>query len=60
MFQNDYLMRMILQMVQAMQRSLEQSQNDPEAAADELESVIGDAVDIDSDLFFSFAPESMV
>ncbi|MDR1422229.1 MAG: hypothetical protein LBI64_05125 [Coriobacteriales bacterium] len=60
MFQNDYLMRMILQMVQVMQRAMTQMKEDPEQTAAELERVIGEAVDIEGDLFFSLAPESMV
>jgi hypothetical protein len=60
MFQNDYLMRMILQMVAIMQRAMAQTKGDPEESAKEIERVIGDAVDIESSLFFSLAPESMV
>jgi hypothetical protein len=60
MFQNDYLMRMIMQMVRAIQRAMEESEGDLEESAEEIERVIGDAVDIESSLFFSLAPESMV
>jgi hypothetical protein len=60
MFQNDYLMRMILQMVQAIQRALEETRGDPEESAQEIERVVGEAVDIEASLFFSLSPESMV
>ncbi|MDR2197383.1 MAG: hypothetical protein LBO07_05405 [Coriobacteriales bacterium] len=60
MFQNDYLMRMILQMVMVMQRALQETQRNPGKTAQEIEAAIGDAVDIDAGLFFSLEPESMV
>lgn len=60
MLQNDYLMRMIFELVAVVQRALRDRRNDPEAAAQSLAIAIGNAVDIDPDLFFSLAPDSMV
>ena len=50
MLQQDYLMRMILQLIEAIMKSLEPSRGaapDPEASADLLEAAIGTATDID-------------
>ncbi len=60
MLQSDYLMRMIHELVAVVQRALRDRRNDPEAAAQSLGIAIGNAVDIDGELFFSLAPESMV
>ena len=61
MFQNDYLMRMILQLVAVIQRALRYEKNrDDEQTAQEIEVLIGSAVGIDPGLLFSMAPESMV
>ena len=60
MLQNDYLMRIILQFVIAMQNALVQGRKTPEEKADELEQTVADAVNIDARLFFSMEPESMV
>jgi hypothetical protein len=59
-FQNDYLMRMILELVTVIQRALRERYNDPEASIQSIEIAVGNAVDIESGLFFSLAPESMV
>jgi hypothetical protein len=60
MFHNDYLMRMILQFVAALQRALNQRQETPEKRAEELEELVGDAIGIDANLLFSMAPETIV
>jgi hypothetical protein len=60
MFQNDYLMRMILQLTTAIQRSLNLQRQDPKADAEEIEYLVGEAVGIDAGLLFSLSPESIV
>lgn len=60
MFEQDYLMRMLVQFWEAMRRSVEKADDhDPEAAADLLETAIGDATDLDGATLLSLAPESM-
>lgn len=60
MFQNDYLMRIIMQFVQALQRALRSQQASLSERAADLEQVIGDAVNIDPRLLLSTDPESLV
>jgi hypothetical protein len=60
MFQNDYLMRMIIQFVQALQRALRDHEIKPEEKAAELEQLVGDAINIDSHLLLSLDPDSVV
>lgn len=63
MLQQDYLMRMILQLIEAIMKSLETSRGaapDPEASADLLEAAIGTATDIDGATLLSLEPESVV
>lgn len=60
MLQSDYLMRMIHELVAVVQRALRDRRSDPEATMQSLGIAIGNAVDIDADLFFSLEPESMV
>ena len=61
MFEQDYLMRMILQLVEAIRRAMELSKrkNDPHGAAEMLEAVIGQATELDGAVLLSLAPESM-
>lgn len=61
MFEQDYLMRMILQLVEGIRRSMELSRNkhDPESAAELLEAAIGQATDLDGSVLLSLAPESI-
>lgn len=61
MLHQDYLMRMILDLVTAMRRSYERSQGqkDPQGAADMLEIAIGEATDIDGAVLLSLSPESI-
>lgn len=62
MFEQDYLMRMILQLIEAIRRSLEEANgetHDPAAAADMLEAAVGTATDIDGSVLLSLAPESI-
>ena len=60
MFENDYLMRIILQFVAALKRALRHQNIRPEDKAADLEQLIGEAVNIDARLLFSLAPESLV
>ena len=60
MFQNDYLMRMIAQLVAAIQRAMRDTRKEPERSIEAIEAAVGNAVDIDPRLFFSLAPDSMV
>jgi len=60
MLQNDYLMRIIFQMVEILRKSLREERTDPSASSAELEQSLANAVDMEPSLFFSLAPESMV
>lgn len=61
MFEKDYLMKLLGDLIQAMVRSMLYSTKDenPYMAARSLENAIGAAVDMDSELFLSMTPESM-
>ena len=61
MFEQDYLMRLLMQFMEAMRRSIERADDgrDPAGAADMLEAAIGDATDLDGSMLLSLAPESM-
>jgi hypothetical protein len=60
MFLNDYLMRIILQFVVALQKALREQNLTPEEKAGSLEQAVGDAVNIDPRLLFAMDPESLV
>ena len=60
MFESDYIMRMILQFLRFLRRVLEQRDRDPREAALDLERQIGEAVNIDPELFFALTPDSML
>ncbi len=61
MFEQDYLMKLIMDLVQALAKSMIQAdeEENPYAAARSLEVAIGHAVDMDASLFLSLEPESM-
>jgi len=61
MFENDYLMRLIMQFIEGIMKSMNlyQEQNDPAAAADLLEGNIGNATELDGGVLLSLAPESI-
>ncbi|MCL1797252.1 MAG: hypothetical protein FWG24_02905 [Eggerthellaceae bacterium] len=61
MFEQDYLMRMILQFTRAINRSMLKAagEEDFEGSAKLIEAAIGDATDMDGDVLLSLAPESM-
>jgi hypothetical protein len=60
MFLNDYLMRIILQFVAALQQALRARNLSAEEKAGSLEQAVGDAVNIDPRLLFSMDPDSVV
>jgi hypothetical protein len=60
MFLNDYLMRVILQFVAALQKALREQNMTPEEKAGTLEQAVGDALNIDPRLLFSMDPDSVV
>lgn len=61
MFEQDYLMRIIAQLMGAIRRSMERAggEEDPEAAARLLDMAIGDATDLDGEALLALAPESL-
>lgn len=61
MFQQDYLMRIFLQFAEAIRRSMLKAngEQDPASAAGMLEAAVGEATELDGDVFLSLAPESM-
>lgn len=58
MLQQDYLMRLILQFVQGIRRSVDKGRHNPEEAADSLENVLSEALDIDAGIMLGLQPES--
>lgn len=61
MFERDYLMKLISDLIQAMAKSIIQAdeEENPYLAARSLELAIGNAVDMDASLFLSLEPASM-
>lgn len=61
MFENDYLMRMIMQLIEAIQRSINMARNneDPAASAQMLEDAIGAATELDGGVLLSLSPDSI-
>ena len=61
MFERDYLMKLISDLVQALAKSIIQAdeEENPYLAARTLELAIGNAVDMDASLFLSLEPKSM-
>ena len=61
MFERDYLMKLISDLVQALAKSIIQAdeEENPYLAARSLELAIGNAVDMDASLFLSLEPDSM-
>ncbi|MDR2586961.1 MAG: hypothetical protein LBC23_01695 [Coriobacteriales bacterium] len=60
MFLNDYLMRIILQFVAALQQALRERNMSAEEKTGSLEQAVGDAVNIDPRLLFALDPDSVV
>ena len=62
MFEHDYLMRMIMQLVEAISQSMMRAadqEGDPELAANLLEDAIGSATDLDGGVLLKLSPESI-
>ena len=61
MLEQDYLMKLILQFFRAMVRSweLKEEKDDPDLAADMLESAIGTATEMDGSVLLSLSPDSI-
>ena len=62
MFEQDYLMKMLLAFYQALFKSLqkvEEEDEDPEEAANTLDEVVGNAVGLDGTSLLSLSPESI-
>ena len=61
MLQQDYLMRMIMQLIQGIRKSMRRAvdEKDPEAAADMLEATVGEATELDGAVLLSLSPESI-
>ena len=61
MFEQDYLMNIIAQLLGAIRRSVERAsgEDDPDGAADMMDAAIGEATDLDGTALLSLAPESL-
>ncbi len=61
MFQQDYLMRLFMQLAEGIRKSIRRAvdERDPEAAADMLEATVGEATELDGAVLLSLAPESI-
>lgn len=61
MFERDYIMKMLADLLQAIVKSMLQSEKEenPYLAAQTLEAAIGNAVDMDASVFLALSPESI-
>lgn len=61
MFEQDYLVRLLLQFFQGLLKSYERrkDKDDPQGAADLIEAAVGEATDMDGAALLSLAPESI-
>ncbi|MBE6472855.1 MAG: hypothetical protein E7Z99_04640 [Coriobacteriaceae bacterium] len=63
MLEQDYLVRMLVQFFQAMNRAAERAENkehpDPQMAADMLETAVGEAVEMDGAALLALSPDSI-
>lgn len=60
MLQNDYLMRQIMLFVEAIRRMMLEQEREPGESAEELETSLANALEIDPGLLSRLAPESLV
>lgn len=58
MLQQDYLMRLIMQFVDGIKRSIDNEKRNPKEAADSLEDALSRALDMDASVILGLAPES--
>lgn len=61
MFERDYIMKLLADLIQAIVKSMLQAEKEenPYLAAQTLEAAIGNAVDMDASVFMALSPESM-
>lgn len=61
MLQQDYLVRMLMRLAEAISKSLAKAKDDedPEEAADLLEAAVGEATELDGAVLLSLSPESI-
>lgn len=61
MFEQDYLMRILLQYAEILRRSwfTAKEDRDPKRAADMLEDAVGEATDLDGNVLLSLSPDSI-
>ena len=60
MFENDYIMRMILQLARVLRRSLIKDYEAPDMEIRDIEGKVAEALDLDPRLMFKLEPESLV
>ena len=60
MFENDYIMRMILQLARVLRRSLIKEYPSPDMEIRDIEGKVAEALDLDPRLMFKLEPESLV
>ncbi|MDR2673284.1 MAG: hypothetical protein LBC35_08470 [Coriobacteriales bacterium] len=60
MFENDYIMRMILQLTRALRKSLNRQFPTRESELDDIEGRVAEAAGLDPRLMFKLEPESLV
>ncbi len=60
MFENDYIMRMILQLARVLRRSLTRQYPSAEMEIQDIEGKVAEALDLDPRLMFKLDPESLV
>ena len=60
MFENDYLMRMILQLARVLRKSLIREYPSPDVEIRDIEGKVAEALDLDPRLMFKLEPESLV
>ena len=60
MFENDYVMRMILQLVRVLRRSLARQFPNRATELEDIEGSVAESVALDPRLMFSLTPESLV
>ncbi len=58
MLQQDYLMRLIMQFVRGLRRSMERGRVDPADAAESVEDAIAQALDLDAGVVLGLHPQS--
>ena len=58
MFQQDYLMRLIMQFIRGLRQSMDRSKVNPTDAAASVEDAIATALDLDADVMLGLHPQS--